>query len=394
MKIGIAASSNPGFVLPLDEALRFSGIAAGICYMPDNLDALFSEPVEKTMKRIKGCIKSGHHSVADHIVFSLALEEIPKILAMVLNNEKMYTTSEKSARYTHMSAGPQEEALYEKWIEIYNSLILKAYPQIDPKKSKKLAMENARYLISVFTPSTSMLYTVSLRQINLIIHWMKKYITKTENNDNFVCKLKDVFRDFLKTPISNGAMKLEDLQIPGLHDGAKNRTLSLFSAAGFRKNEFGENYCNSYLASFAQLAQAQRHRTIKYEMIMVEKHSCKQYFIPPIIVGTEYEKEWINDINSLSFLYPQGRLVWVNERGTLEDFILKCTERLCGEAQLEIANQTKLTLNTYVANVKSNRPELYTRLLPYTNGSRCTFPDWNCTRPCIFGPKNALNRII
>ena len=33
-----------------------------------------------------------------------------------------------------------------------------------------------------------------------------------------------------------------------------------------RKEEFGENYCTTYLASFAQLAQAQRHRTLIYEM--------------------------------------------------------------------------------------------------------------------------------
>ena len=58
-----------------------------------------SEPIEKTRKR-EGMIKaSGHHSPFDHVNIMLELDQIPKIIAMYLNNEKMYTTSEKSARY-------------------------------------------------------------------------------------------------------------------------------------------------------------------------------------------------------------------------------------------------------------------------------------------------------
>ena len=87
-------------MLSKEDAILFSGKAAGICYMPDTLDVLFSEDTEKTLKRAKRTLISGHHSVFDHPIYHLALEDIPKILAMILNNEKMYTTSEKSARYT------------------------------------------------------------------------------------------------------------------------------------------------------------------------------------------------------------------------------------------------------------------------------------------------------
>ena len=65
-----------------------------------------------------------------------------------------------------------------------------------------------------------------------------------------------------------------------------------------------------------------------------------KYYVPPIIKGTKLEEEWLKDISSLEDFYPQGMLVKVNERGTLENFILKCTERLCGAAQLEIMEQT------------------------------------------------------
>jgi hypothetical protein len=54
--------------------------------------------------------------------------------------------------------------------------------------------------------------------------------------------------------------------------------------------------------------------------------------------------------------------------------------------------QTKETLNKYVEAVK-DKPQLYNYLLPYTKGARCTFPGWKCTDPCIFGGKDASNRL-
>ena len=132
-------------------------------------------------RRVKGNIESGHHSVFGHPTYNLILEGIPKILAMILNNEKIYNTSEKSARYTKMEPSEQEKVLYEKWIEIYKKQISENSPQIDEKRVEKLAQENARYLISVFTPATTMGYTVSFGQLNYILHWFEDYIEKEEN---------------------------------------------------------------------------------------------------------------------------------------------------------------------------------------------------------------------
>ena len=104
MKKKVLASTKPGYELPIEQAIEFSGLEAGMCYMRDNVDALFSEDKEKTIKRAQGTMTSGHHSVFGHVKYNFAFEEIPKILAMVLNNEKVYDTSEKSARYTKMKA--------------------------------------------------------------------------------------------------------------------------------------------------------------------------------------------------------------------------------------------------------------------------------------------------
>lgn len=381
MKIKVIGSTKLKYFLTKEEALNFSGKSAGICYLPDNIDTLFSEPLEKTTKRANNTLMSGHHSVFEHPTYNLSLEGIPKILAMVLNNEKLYCTSEKSARYTKMECTPEEEKLYEKWIEIFKNQIFLNYPNFDEKRVQKLAQENARYLISVFTPSTIMEYTVNLRQLNYIINWAKDYI-ENDNNDDFSKKLKNVFKEFLKA--------MPDLEIPELDSRIKNRKFSLFSERNSRNEEFGENYSTNYLASFAELAQAHRHRTLIYEMKLLNK---PQYFIPPIIKDTKFEKEWIKDISSLEKNFPQGMLVQVNERGTIENFVFKCTERLCGFAQLEIMQQTHKTMQKYLKSVK-NKPELYNYLLPYSQGARCTFPNWKCESPCMFGGKNAINRLI
>ena len=380
MKINVIGSTKVGYMLPKEEAVNFSGKSAGICYLPDTLETLFSEPIEKTEKRAKFNIESGHHSVFGHPTYNLSFEQMPKILAMVINNEKMYNASEKSARYTVMTTSEEEKVLYEKWIDIYTKEIAKAYPQFEEKRVKKLAQENARYLISVFTPATVLEYTVNFGQLNYIINFAKDYIENDDNSD-FALKLKDVFKDFLN--------EMPDLEVEGLDARLKKRSFSLFAQRQNREEEFGENYSTTYLASFAQLGQAQRHRTLSYEMSFLDTPA---YYIPPIIKGTELEKEWLSDIGSLEKYYPQGMLVKVNERGTIENFILKCTERLCGAAQLEIMEQTKETLNKYLEAVK-DKPQLYNYLLPYTKGARCTFPGWKCTDPCIFGGKNASNRL-
>ena len=381
MEIKVIASTKVGYVMPKDEAVDFSGKSAGICYLPDTVETLFAEAPEKTQRRADGNIKSGHHSVFGHPTYNLCLEGIPKILAMILNNEKIYNTSEKSARYTHMEPSPQEKELYEKWIEIFKEQILIQYPKFEDKRALKLAQENARYLISVFTPATVMEYTVNFGQLNYIINWAKDYIKNAEEN-TFSIKLKETFKEFLAA--------MPDLEIEGLDSRNKNRNFSLFAQRKNRNEEFGENYSVTYLASFAQLAQAQRHRTLSYEMTLLDE---PQYYVPPIIAGTNLEKEWLKDISSLKEFFPQGMLVQVNERGTIENFVLKCMERLCGFSQLEIMQETKNIMNKYLEATK-DKPELYQYLLPYSRGARCTFPGWKCDSPCVFGGYGAMIRNI
>ena len=383
MEIQIIGSSKPNYKLPKEEALDFSGKAAGICYMPDTIETLFHEPKDKTEKRIHRTLTSGHHSVFDHPTYNLVLEDIPKILAMILNNEGMYTTSEKSARYTKMKLSNEEEKLYEKWIDLYCIEIAKEYPNIQEKQVMKLAQENARYLISIFTPSTTMEYTVSLRQINYILHWFDDFVKNAEDTP-FNSRLKPYLKEFIE--------KLDYLWVEELNTNVKERTISLFDTRKTRKEEFGENYCTTYEGTFAEFAQAQRHRTLDYSITLLEN---PKIYVPLIIRDKEsLTKEWIKDMESTAQNFPQGLIVRINERGTVENFILKCKERLCGAAQLEIMLQTKETLDKYLKYTEKTNKEVYEYLANYQEGVRCKFKGWKCTTPCIWGSKNALNRKI
>ena len=69
--------------------------------MPSTFDEILNEKL-KLQKRIRETQVNGHHSVYDHSYIMLYLDQVPKLLAMLINNERMYTTSEKSARYTKM----------------------------------------------------------------------------------------------------------------------------------------------------------------------------------------------------------------------------------------------------------------------------------------------------
>lgn len=405
MKIKVLGSTKMGYEIPKDVALDFSAKMAGICYMPDRFEDILAEPMENTQKRVNQTLKSGHHSVYDHVTLNLLFTGIPKILAMILNNEGMYTTSEKSARYTKMKPSPREKELYDKWHEIFAKKIAENYEdrfykfhfaklKVEEKAAKaaktqigKLAQENARYMISVFTPTT-MAYSVSLRQLNYLRSFFEKFIE--EDHDylpvSFVEMLKDSMKSFLE--------ETSQFYVEHLDAKVKSRGISLFDTRTDMHTEyFGEVYATTYEGTFAELAQAQRHRTLRYKMKFSDE---ARFYVPKIIEDDEsLVNEWLTDIKSVAEVYPQGMMIEIFERGTYEDFVLKCMERLCGCAQLEIANQTAETMKKYIDATSAN-PEsgVYKYLSQYNCGARCKFENWKCAAPCVWGAKDAFSRKI
>lgn len=385
MKVSIIGSTKVGYEMPISEALDLGGKSAGICYMPNDFQTILNEPGNETQKRIDRTLDNKHHSVYDHSTYNLLFEDIPKFIVMILNNEKDYATSEKSARYTKMNPTPMELEFYNKWLDILKDIIHKKYPQIKVGQVEKLAQENARYMISVFTPTT-MEHTLNLKQINYIIRMMGKYIDFTPDTP-FVKRVKEELYKFI-------IMMSKNFYVEGMDYGAKNRELSLFDHEEQREEQFGESYCTTYYGSLAMLAQAQRHRTLDYKMLLNEDVN-PPFYVPPIIFDSSADlvSEWLDDISSLKDIFPQGTIVRITERGTYENFLLKCTERLCGRAQLEIMKRTELIFKKYI-NSGAKCFQDYVLNKGYNCTARCEFPDWKCNSPCIWGPKNALDRLV
>lgn len=375
MKVSVIANTSCDEINDKELFTKLGGRLAGICYMPHNFEALESESEEKTLRRANLTKTSGHHSVFEHSFITLYLEDVPKLFAMLLNNERAYTTSEKSARYTKMSVSGIEKELYEKWFNILQKEIEKKYgdqPYFTEKRIAKLAQENARYFLSVFTP-TSLAYTCSFRQLNYLYGWMKRI-------DEFASPL---FKK-LKPQAEQFCEYLESMNLvdQDLVKGGNERFFSIENKK-FRKEFFSDCYSTSYEGSFSSFAQAQRHRTLIYELKQIEP---PKYFVPKIINNDEkLRSEWLQDMSKVEALTPQAQLVEIFERGTPENFLLKARERLCTTAQLEIMEQTKNTLQKYA---KTADDEEIRREMQKHNGARCT-SGYKCTEPCAF--KDGIN---
>ena len=147
---------------------NFAYSSARVCYSEFDFSKLKGESKKNIIKLTDFLKKSGHHSPFDHIYLNFYLNNWSKALFMVLNNQSVYVTSEKSSRYTKMQLFEEQKSIYKFWYEEFDRLILNEYSwmqgseQFDEKRGK-LCKENARYMTSSFTPS-KMVHSVSYRK--------------------------------------------------------------------------------------------------------------------------------------------------------------------------------------------------------------------------------------
>ena len=400
LKVTPLLSLNESYVMTKEEALISCGKYLAMCYLKDDFDKIKNEPNEKSIGRAMMCIGSGHHSGFEHVKYTFEILDISKTLAMILNNQGSYATSEKSGRYTVLSfENERENALREKWQKVFYDIIAEKYYDLfekfyarksdEPEKVKKLidtaitkkAQENSRLITGPFA-KTKMIYTINFRQLSYLRFEIKEFIKEWPDTP-FYTLIKNEMKEFLEQTDAYG---MED---EGLNPGNKGVKLPFFESVETRPEEFGENYSINYYASYATFAQLQRHRTCHYTIQIPEE---KRYFIPAFIEDNEeLVNEWIADCESVTTeeSFPQAMLLLVNERGRYEDFELKCYERLCGAAQYEVSMIMKEQLAKYLENVTSKNA--YEALSKINTGARCTF-GFKCTSPCVFGAKYAFDR--
>ena len=165
------------------------------------------------------------------------------------------------------------------------------------------------------------------------------------------------------------------------------------------KEYFGDVYTAKFTASFAQVAQEQRHRTTRVKINFSGKDTEEfGYYVPAILRNTDWENEWLSDCKRVKDVYIQGMLVSVTEQGLFEDFALKCKERMCGRAQLEIMEHTNNLVLKFAKNKdnlsKKNRERLEDMLVNDVPCARCGYSDFVCEDGCKWGKSGAITRLI
>lgn len=397
----IARTTEAGALSPEqlnEEQTILSGKFGGTCYAKEGYETIRQQPLEKALKRAERTAASGHHSVFQHGMVTMEIV-CPKMIAMLLNSIGISNTSEKSARYTQMQPETElENELYKKWHDKIFSEIERVYGDLfEDRERDKLAYENARYMISVFC-ETSMVYSLPFRNIFYVMDFTDRMVESLE-------KLDGGFNERLKKELKS--LKAALLGVVGkqnFHETKNDyfRFMPVQATGAFDDDNieyYGDVYTAKLQASFAQVAQQQRHRTTRVKINFSGKDAEEfGFYIPPILKGTPLEEEWLEDIRSVKEVYPQGTLVSVTEQGLFEDFVLKCKERMCGRAQLEIMVDTALLISRFAKHPENlsgaNRKRLERLLVDDKPCARCGYPDFTCTEGCKWGIKGALSRKI
>ena len=374
----------------------FSGKAAGICYMKDEYFGTNVSNDEKAETRFEKVAPTGHHSIADHTFTTVLFERIPKMTAMILNALGFYDASEKSGRYTVMKSEGYDTnyILYDKWRGIFPKLIKDRYPNLDDKLVEKLSLENARYMLSVFAPSTVMAYTTSLRMWSYIRDMLNRYIDRNSNllgDTDFNLKLLECITELRDKINELGITSKKIVENKGreLNFLAKQTGFNIWD----EEESFSASYLIKYKTSLAGLAQEQRHRTLDYFMCF--DGSPVKYYVPEILRDTEYEEKWLEDIATISESYPIGTMVEVVETGLITNFLYKCDERLCGRVQLETMRNVEFNLCKFVRSWHKS-PFMLKQLQKHFRDCKIIMKCGNikCMEPCVWGAVGALTRNI
>lgn len=131
-----------------------------------------------------------------------------------------------------------------------------------------------------------------------------------------------------------------------------------------------------------------------------EKTSKFEFYTPKIIRNKiEYKEQWIEDLYRLvdAGVYPQAMLIDVVEHGLVTDYLMKCQERLCARAQLEITDNTIWGMYTLKYNRNNMSEYVKDELNKWFDSNdqikfKCKMK--KCVEPCVWGAAKGKNRLI
>lgn len=361
---------------------QYCGTISGECYSSEGMPALASQPKEKALMRADNCAKGGHLSVFGHFVATLELVGISKAMCMLLNNNHVNNTSERSMRYTNMknACTPKDLELYDKWKDIFYNKITntygKKYPEIFTSSLiTKKANENARYIISSYY-KTRMVYTNDVREFTNISNTIENVLSLGDNMPAFLKGMKDELIEF------NTLLKGTGLVFDIFND-QREKSFSLLSKNNrIIKPYYGDCIADSYKMSLSCTAQLQRHRFLNISIAFDEK---PKFFVPEILRDDpKLVEDWLKDCESEKDRFPQATLINVNEIAPANLIIKKDYERLCSSVQQELCNVCYEQAKRIADNIDEDLVDLKQQFSKLT-GSRCLWQKgFKCPTPCGF----------
>lgn len=128
----------------------FAGECGGVCWSPTGFTKGESENDERKIKRAEDNLKRGHHSVFDQVYIPMRLKGISRNLAMHINNEKQYSATEQSFRYTEPEEflSETDQKMYYKWKQRFSEIAERDYSDVFSKRDiRGFGSENARVFL-------------------------------------------------------------------------------------------------------------------------------------------------------------------------------------------------------------------------------------------------------
>lgn len=315
--------------------------------------------------------------------------------------------------------------------------------------SKLIARENAGYVLSVFNRNVVFEYTASIRQWNYIHDWCIDYCDRYyPNTDSEYAKVLAGKRGTVKIMSKKSGVEVSFFETRLYYDllALANSIRDIMYISEFRdvrgcgfsflasllgvpickydvscfepngytgefdymsdahshQDSFGLVYNTSYTASFMHILNAERYKNLKYYMLFNPAVEHLDFFIPPMLIGTDYADDWVTDLSSIADIIPQATKVAIIEIGFIGDFLSKCEDQLCSNTQLELMNQTRLTAMRFsdaVKDMEITNPVCINYIHKFIDENtgrcktRCSIRG-RCNESCFYGASNALNRII
>lgn len=150
------------------EPLRVIYTAARTCYSPGRPAELWAEdaPRERMERLVRRVLESGHHSVLEHVAFTLAVEGVSRACSHQLVRHRLASYSQQSQRYV---AGPFPYIAPDSWKRAGLAAELeRAMAELDRLYERALAAgippEDARFVLPQ-AATTNLVMSMNLREL-------------------------------------------------------------------------------------------------------------------------------------------------------------------------------------------------------------------------------------